>query len=108
VTSLEASLAAGIAALFTLVAVRFIIQSLAWVPRQQRWDRSARGLCSHCGYDLTGNASGICPECGTAVDPQIASNPPAGLSLILQTQPWWVWTTVAAAMLLVPLLRRVL
>jgi len=21
--------------------------------------------CSHCGYDLTGNVSGMCPECGT-------------------------------------------
>jgi hypothetical protein len=20
--------------------------------------------CSHCGYDLTGNNSGVCPECG--------------------------------------------
>ncbi len=25
------------------------------------------GHCAHCGYDLTGNASGRCPECGTAV-----------------------------------------
>jgi hypothetical protein len=22
--------------------------------------------CSHCGYDLAGNLSGICPECGAA------------------------------------------
>jgi len=22
------------------------------------------GLCSACGYDLTGNTSGRCPECG--------------------------------------------
>jgi predicted RNA-binding Zn-ribbon protein involved in translation (DUF1610 family) len=21
----------------------------------------------HCGYNLTGNVSGVCPECGTAV-----------------------------------------
>ncbi len=21
--------------------------------------------CSHCGYNLTGNVSGTCPECGT-------------------------------------------
>lgn len=26
--------------------------------------RLARGLCHHCGYDLQGNVSGICPECG--------------------------------------------
>jgi hypothetical protein len=25
------------------------------------------GSCRHCGYNLTGNTSGICPECGTPV-----------------------------------------
>lgn len=25
------------------------------------------GLCEKCGYNLTGNISGICPECGTKV-----------------------------------------
>ncbi len=25
------------------------------------------GHCQHCGYNLTGNVSGRCPECGTAV-----------------------------------------
>ncbi len=25
------------------------------------------GLCQRCGYDLTGNVSGTCPECGAAV-----------------------------------------
>jgi hypothetical protein len=23
--------------------------------------------CAACGYDLTGNTSGVCPECGTAI-----------------------------------------
>ena len=35
-----------------------------------RWWRKREfkpGTCSHCGYDLTGNASGICPECGNPV-----------------------------------------
>lgn len=39
------------------------------------WKRYARSpvfggdgmLCASCGYDLTGNDSGVCPECGTAV-----------------------------------------
>jgi hypothetical protein len=26
--------------------------------------RCARGQCPQCGYDLTGNVSGVCPECG--------------------------------------------
>lgn len=25
----------------------------------------AAGCCRQCGYDLTGNTSGVCPECGT-------------------------------------------
>jgi hypothetical protein len=33
--------------------------ALLW--RQRRF---ARGHCQHCGYDLTGNVSGRCPECG--------------------------------------------
>ena len=30
--------------------------------------RLGRGLCHHCGYDLQRNVSGICPECGKAVE----------------------------------------
>lgn len=28
-------------------------------------DRVRSGHCSGCGYDVTGNESGICPECGS-------------------------------------------
>lgn len=28
------------------------------------------GHCQSCGYDLTGNESGVCPECGTACQVQ--------------------------------------
>lgn len=31
--------------------------------------RTRLGGCRQCGYDLTGNVSGRCPECGTAVAP---------------------------------------
>lgn len=27
--------------------------------------RRRRGLCTRCAYDLRGNTSGVCPECGT-------------------------------------------
>lgn len=30
--------------------------------------RFVAGQCSDCGYDLTGNTSGVCPECGQAVE----------------------------------------
>jgi hypothetical protein len=33
-----------------------------------RWNKTRRrvaaGLCGACGYNLTGNMSGVCPECG--------------------------------------------
>ena len=30
----------------------------------RRWRRRWKGLCIACGYDLTGNVTGVCPECG--------------------------------------------
>ena len=33
----------------------------------RRWRRAKAGVCTRCSYDLTGNVSGVCPECGTAV-----------------------------------------
>ncbi|MHC4698175.1 MAG: hypothetical protein ACYTFA_15685, partial [Planctomycetota bacterium] len=30
----------------------------------RRWHRRRKGLCLKCGYDLTGNVTGVCPECG--------------------------------------------
>jgi hypothetical protein len=39
-----------------------------WLPSAMRWEKRERrrrqGLCTKCGYDLTGNVSGTCPECG--------------------------------------------
>lgn len=34
----------------------------------RRWRRRRRGVCAKCGYDLTGNVSGVCPECGRKVE----------------------------------------
>jgi hypothetical protein len=44
--------------------------TVAWVTwkRSEPADRQERGLCTRCGYDLTGNVSGVCPECGTAIE----------------------------------------
>ncbi len=49
----------------------------AAVPTYILWRRDKRyppGHCRKCGYDLTGNESGVCPECGTPVSggPSIA------------------------------------
>jgi hypothetical protein len=44
----------------------------AWRARSWRLERHRRrfGLCAACGYDLKGNASGVCPECGTCIRKQ--------------------------------------
>jgi hypothetical protein len=34
------------------------------------WLRYPKGHCQGCGYNLTGNVSGICPECGKQIDRQ--------------------------------------
>ena len=33
-----------------------------------RWRRRKRGECLNCGYNLTGNVTGICSECGVPCD----------------------------------------
>lgn len=33
----------------------------------REWRRREHGRCETCGYDLTGNVSGTCSECGTRV-----------------------------------------
>ncbi len=38
-----------------------------WFLRNRRARRKRGGFCQHCGYDLTGNVSGVCPECGQGI-----------------------------------------
>jgi hypothetical protein len=45
--------------------------------RTIRGRESDSSLCCTCGYDLTGNTSGTCPECGLPL-PVPASAPPGG------------------------------
>lgn len=35
--------------------------------RFRLWHRRRKGLCIKCGYDLTGNVTGVCSECGEEV-----------------------------------------
>jgi len=39
------------------------------VPTALVWKRERlhKGHCTKCDYDLTGNTSSVCPECGTAI-----------------------------------------
>jgi len=40
------------------------------LPPVLRRRRRRAGLCVKCSYDLTGNESGVCPECGTSTKPK--------------------------------------
>ncbi len=44
----------------------------AWPNAQRR--RSPYPLCHKCGYNLTGNVSGVCPECGTPIPAVVHAN----------------------------------
>lgn len=53
--------------LIPLAALLAIPVAILW--RLDR-PRVVPGHCSVCGYDLTGNTSGRCPECGEATSPE--------------------------------------
>lgn len=59
-----AALLAATAAIPLLRAISIPLGRLAM--RRRRSAARRRGLCPACRYDLRGNLSGVCPECGTS------------------------------------------
>lgn len=49
-------------------ACAVVAASVFWFVSRQRSDDTVP-RCAICGYNLTGNVSGVCPECGTPVPP---------------------------------------
>ncbi len=49
-----------------------IYPAIAFICGPRRWRHRRIGHCLRCGYNLTGNVSGICPECGTVIARQSA------------------------------------
>jgi len=49
--------------------ILLIPTALLWRLDRRRFPA---GHCQECGYDLTGNVSGRCPECGTVINPKQA------------------------------------
>ncbi len=69
--STDKSWGIGIDDVFTATIFVLPIASVSWVVYLLlRWKRVVDdGVhCIMCNYDLTGNESGICPECGSSVD----------------------------------------
>jgi hypothetical protein len=44
-----------------------LLSALGWLLYRRSRRYIPPGYCQKCGYDLTGNESGRCPECGTQV-----------------------------------------
>lgn len=49
-------------------AIAFVLTAVLFVKRIRIGRLSIGVFCSHCRYDLTGNQSGTCPECGLECD----------------------------------------
>lgn len=41
-----------------------VLTAAFWLIYRRARERPAAGFCAACGYDLTGNVSGVCSECG--------------------------------------------
>ena len=48
--------------------VRLALYVARRIRDTRRCRLAERGLCSQCKYDLRGNVSGVCPECGLAIE----------------------------------------
>lgn len=55
-----------------LLLIIFVAYPMLWLTTHgplRRYRRRRRNQCVKCGYDLTGNVSGVCPECGHRTSP---------------------------------------
>ena len=57
-----------------LLALILLAPTVGLFVRRRRPPR--RGFCLRCFYNLTGNTSGICPECGTPIPKEPADESP--------------------------------
>jgi hypothetical protein len=70
VRGFRAPSALGMGLLLAIPALRLLHNR--WLLWRKRRRLNAR-LCWRCSYDLRGNVSGVCPECGTAVPKSAAA-----------------------------------
>lgn len=59
------------------VLLSAILPVIWFASAVRAWCAPAPHQCAKCSYDLTGNASGTCPECGTPVATATIAKPPA-------------------------------
>jgi hypothetical protein len=54
----------GLTVIGSIAAFRAVFRTV-----RRKMDVNRSGHCGNCDYDLTGNVSGTCPECGTPCTP---------------------------------------
>ena len=52
--------------LWALAVLAALLPAARLPPYARRRSRTRRGVCPRCAYNLTGNVSGVCPECGSS------------------------------------------
>jgi hypothetical protein len=72
------------------IAGLIIALNLEFTSRRPR-PKQRTGKCHWCGYDLRGNVSGICPECGTQIQKERALRRPPILKTMLLGSNAGVW-----------------
>lgn len=55
-----------------------LVAMFAWAFIERRRPPASDGMCKGCGYDLSGNVSGVCPECGEPVSAASRFHPHSG------------------------------
>lgn len=54
--------------IYFLIALFAFYPYLVFLRRPHvRWKRQRKGQCHQCGYDLAGNVTGVCSECGAEI-----------------------------------------
>ncbi|MHC4444560.1 MAG: hypothetical protein ACYTA5_18335 [Planctomycetota bacterium] len=66
--------------LLLVVSLIYPATSIIYTQLRKHY-RKKKGVCLNCGYNLFGNVTNICPECGTTFDPKLLeqnmnNNPP--------------------------------
>jgi hypothetical protein len=65
-------LSVNLSCLIAILMLPLVIRTTILANRWRRHRRKAAPYCAHCGYCLTGNESGTCPECGREINVESA------------------------------------
>ena len=86
--------------------VKFVTPKRGVVREFTKMQQDTTTSSTVCGYDLTGNARRICPECGARAGAGLQTAPGGIVLTLIAEQPRWVFGVVASAMALTVIVQR--